>query len=399
MDEATIRSFSAGLSQKGVRNHNERLLLSLLQRHGDLPGSDLARLAGLSPPTVSAILRRLEHDGLLARGKPVRGKVGKPSLPMRIVPDGAFSLGLKIGRRSANLLLLDITGGIRQQMHLTYAHPVPEQVFDFLRDGVARILGTLTPAQAARICGIGVAAPFEMWNWPESREESVTGFQAWKDIDMAGAVRRITDLPVLVMNDATAACQAEQVYGRGKEFRDYAYFFVGAFVGGGIVLNHSVFEGRQGNAGALGSMRTVGPQGDSRQLIDTASIHLLEKRLREVDLDPAVLWRRPQDWSGLERYVEPWLGQAAQELARASLSVCSVIDFEAILIDGSFPPDIRAELVDRVRRYIVNQDTRGLIRPLIESGTIGANARAIGAASSPIFAQYLLNTNAGLAVA
>ena len=399
MDEATIRSFSAGLSQKGVRNHNERLLLSLLQRHGDLPGSDLARLAGLSPPTVSAILRRLEHDGLLSRGKPVRGKVGKPSLPMRIVPDGAFSLGLKIGRRSANLLLLDITGGIRQQMHLTYAHPVPEQVFDFLRDGVARILGTLTPAQAARICGIGVAAPFEMWNWPESREESVTGFQAWKDIDMAGAVRRITDLPVLVMNDATAACQAEQVYGRGKEFRDYAYFFVGAFVGGGIVLNHSVFEGRQGNAGALGSMRTVGPQGDSRQLIDTASIHLLEKRLREVDLDPAVLWRRPQDWSGLERYVEPWLGQAAQELARASLSVCSVIDFEAILIDGSFPPDIRAELVDRVRRYIVNQDTRGLIRPLIESGTIGANARAIGAASSPIFAQYLLNTNSGLAVA
>lgn len=399
MDEATIRSFSAGLSQKGVRNHNERLLLSLLQRHGDLPGSDLARLAGLSPPTVSAILRRLEQDGLLARGEPMRGKVGKPSLPMRILPDGAVSLGLKIGRRSANLLLLDITGGIRQQMHLTYAHPVPEQVFDFLRDGVARILGTLTSAQAARICGIGVAAPFEMWNWPESREESVTGFQAWKDIDIAGTVRRITDLPVLVMNDATAACQAEQVYGRGKEFRDYAYFFVGAFVGGGIVLNHSVFEGRQGNAGALGSMRTVGPQGDSRQLIDTASIHLLEKRLREVDLDPAVLWRRPQDWSGLERYVDPWLGQAAQELARASLSVCSVIDFEAILIDGSFPPDIRAELVDRVRRYIVNQDTRGLIRPLIESGTIGANARAIGAASSPIFAQYLLNTNSGLAVA
>ena len=399
MDEATIRSFSAGLSQKGVRNHNERLLLSLLQRHGDLPGSDLARLAGLSPPTVSAILRRLEQDGLLARGEPVRGKVGKPSLPMRIVPNGAFSLGLKIGRRSANLLLLDITGGIRQQMHLTYAHPVPEQVFDFLRDGVARILATLDPEQAARICGVGVAAPFEMWNWPESREEGVTGFQAWKDIDMAGEVRRITDLPVLVMNDATAACQAEQVYGRGKEFRDYAYFFVGAFVGGGIVLNHSVFEGRQGNAGALGSMRTVGPQGDSRQLVDTASIHLLEKRLREVDLDPAVLWRRPQDWSGLERYVDPWLGQAAQELARASLSVCSVIDFEAILIDGSFPPDIRTELVDRVRRYIVNQDTRGLIRPLIESGTVGANARAIGAASSPIFAQYLLNTNSGLAVA
>lgn len=399
MEEATVRTFSAGLSQKGVRNHNERLLLSLLQRHGDLPGSDLARMAGLSPPTVSAILKRLEHDGLLVRGEPLRGKVGKPSLPMRIAPDGAFSLGLKIGRRSADLLLLDITGGIRQQMHLTYAHPVPDQVFAFLRDGFAQIVAELEPAQAARICGVGIAAPFEMWNWSDIKDDTIADFQSWKNIDMADEVRAITHLPTLLMNDATAACQAEQVYGRGKEFRDYAYFFVGAFVGGGIVLNHSVFEGRQGNAGALGSLRTVGPMGESKQLVDMASIHLLESRLREVDLDPAILWKTPQDWNGISRYVEPWLGQTAQELARASLSVCSVIDFEAILIDGSFPPDIRNELVDRVRRYIVNQDTRGLIPPVIESGSIGANARAIGAASAPMFSQFLLNTNAGMAVA
>jgi hypothetical protein len=52
MDNRLVRSISTGLSQKGVRDHNERLLLSLVQRHGALPGSDLARLAGLSAPTV-----------------------------------------------------------------------------------------------------------------------------------------------------------------------------------------------------------------------------------------------------------------------------------------------------------------------------------------------------------
>ena len=118
----------------------------------------------------------------------------------------------------------------------------------------------------------------------------------------------------------------------------------------------------------------------------------------EAGLDPKLLRQQPEDWSSLSRHVEPWIGETAQELAKAALSVCSVIDIEAILIDGTFPADVRNKLVDRVRRYIANQDKRGLIEPSIEPGSIGGNAPAIGAASSPVFRQFLLNTNAGLAV-
>ncbi|MFQ1701454.1 ROK family protein [Loktanella agnita] len=396
MDDGIVRSISTGLSQKGVRNHNERLLLSLLQRHGELPGSDLARLAGLSPPTVSAILKRLESDHLLIRGAPTRGRVGKPSVPMRLAPDGVLSIGLKIGRRSADLVLMEFTGNVRAQYQVTYAAPDPQNVFGFLADGISAFLTTLSAEEAARICGIGIAAPFEMWNWRDASDEAAKTFMRWKDVDVRAEAGRFSTLPISVMNDATAACRAEHVYGRGKAFRDYAYFFVGAFVGGGVVLNHSVFEGRQGNAGALGSLPSIGPHGESKQLIDTASIHLLETRLREVDLDPALIWENPQDWTAIRRYVDPWLGETAQELAKASLSVCSVIDFEAILIDGAFPPDIRTALVERVQRYLVTQDKRGLTPPHIAAGTIGGNARAIGAACGPIFSQYLLDTNTGL---
>ena len=206
-------------------------------------------------------------------------------------------------------------------------------------------------------------------------------------------VGKFTALPVSVVNDATAGCQAEHIYGRGKEFRDYAYFFIGAFVGGGIVLNHSVYQGHQGNAGALGSLRSFGPQGESQQLIDTASIHLLEARLAENGHDPAKLWEQPQDWARFAKFVEPWIGRTAQELARASLSVCAVIDFEAILIDGAFPEAVKVELVERTRRYLVNQDMRGLIAPRVEAGTVGFNARAIGAATTPLFERYFMNSS------
>lgn len=399
METANVTSFSTGLSQKGVRNHNERLLLTLLQRQGDLPGSDLAKLSGLSPPTVSAILKRLENDGLLLKGEPLRGKVGKPSVPMILSPDGVLSYGLKIGRRSAELLLMDITGAVRDQRQLDYASPHPKAVFEFLEFCLTDIPRGLKPDEVSRICGIGVAAPFEMWSWQAGITDKSRSFPVWHDVSITDEIHRFCNLPISLMNDATAACQAEQVFGRGKEFRDYAYFFVGAYVGGGIVLNHSVYEGRSGNAGALGSMPSVSQIGESMQLVDTASIHLLEKRLEVADLDPAIIWKKPQDWKALSRVVDPWLGQTAQELAKASLSTCSVIDFEAIIIDGAFPSEIRAELVERVHRYIINQDLRGLIPPRIEAGSVGGNARSIGAASRPIFSQFLLNTNAGLAVA
>lgn len=396
MDQSVVRSLSAGVNQSGVRNHNERLLLTILQRSGQLSGIDLARAAGLSPQTVSVILRKLESDGLLSRGVPVRGKVGKPSVPMALAADGVLSLGLKIGRRSADLLLVDFVGEIRHQMQITYPYPLPKTVFDFLRDGIARLRADMKPEAFARLCGIGVAAPFEIWHWAELVGAPAEEFQRWSNIDLVAEVGKHTDLPVSLVNDATAGCWAEHVYGRGKEFRDYAYFFVGAFVGGGIVLNNSVYEGHQGNAGALGSLRSIGPDGASRQLIDTASIHLLESRLTEAGLQASALWSQPQDWSAFAAQVDPWVAQTAIELAKASLSTCAVIDFEAIIVDGAVPPPVRSDLVRQIRAEVERQDTRGLKVPRIEEGIVGENARAIGAASGPIFQQFLLNTNTGV---
>ena len=396
MDGDTTTRRRGGVNQSGLRDHNERLILSVLQRHKSVPAAELARRTGLSKPTVSTILRTLEDDGLVRRGNPVRGKVGKPSIPIELDPNGAFSIGLKIGRRSADLLLLDFEGTVRGQLHTNYDYPMPDAVFGFLEAGLTNLLGNLPTDQQKRVCGIGIGTPFELWKWHDLSGMAAEKFLSWKDVGFAQEVARFSNLPVYVVNDATAACHAEHLYGRGKEYRDFAYFYIGSFIGGGIALNGTVFEGNQGNAGALGSMRTTGPLGESQQLIDTASLHLLEARLIEADIDPNLMWQKPQDWSRLSRYVDPWIGETAQELAKATLSICSVIDFEAILVDGAFPPEIREELVERIRRYLVNQDKRGLIAPSVEIGTVGENARAIGAASGPIFAEYLLNTNAGL---
>ncbi len=82
-----------GTNQSGMRAHNERLVLSLVRSHGALAKSDIARITGLSAQTVSVIMRELEQDGLLARGEPVRGRVGQPSVPMHLAADGRSFTG------------------------------------------------------------------------------------------------------------------------------------------------------------------------------------------------------------------------------------------------------------------------------------------------------------------
>jgi hypothetical protein len=116
------RAASRGTNQTGVRLYNERLVLSLIRRHGDLPKADIARMTGLSPQTISIITNALEADGLLLRGKPLRGKVGQPLVPYSLNPEGALSFGLKIGRRSVDLYLWSCTEALqfgRRKVRLT----------------------------------------------------------------------------------------------------------------------------------------------------------------------------------------------------------------------------------------------------------------------------------------
>ena len=93
---------------------------------------------------------------------------------------------------------------------------------------------------------------------------------------------------------------------------DFIYFYIGAFVGGGLVLSGGLFAGRTGNAAALGSMPVPDGAGGTAQLIDRASLVVLERRLREAGLPLDALYDPAADWQGF--------GAASRRLARDRLA-------------------------------------------------------------------------------
>lgn len=379
----------AGTTLSRVRDHNERAILTLLRERGGVAGAEIARALGVSAQTASVILRALEEQRLVIRDAPVKGKVGKPQIPFRLNPDGAFSLGLRIGRRSGDLLLIDLVGAVRAETSLPYPYPTPGGVEDFVAEA-APGLYEAAGVQAAEVEGLGIAAPFELWNWLDALGAPKAEAERWRDYDIAAGLGRVSGQDVHLANDVNMACNAESLFGTGQALKDFAYFYIGSFVGGGLVLNGQVFHGGRGNAGAFGSIPVAGSGMSARQLIHSASLYTLEHRIAGHLEKPVNLRAEPHLFETQDRLSKAWQLEAAKALAQAVSAVVAVLDIEDIVLDGAFPAPVRDALIADLRAALDNVDQQGLNAFRLTPGQLGHRAGARGAAYEPLMRSYFL---------
>lgn len=390
-EHGSVGGVGRGTNQSAMRASNERLVLSLIRRAGPMSKAEIARMTGLSAQTVSVIMRALEQDGLLTRGAPVRGKVGQPSVPMGLNRDGAFFLGLKVGRRAAELVLIDFLGAVKFHRRQAHRIPTPDNVVQFAQQVSGDFLDKLPKAQRSRVAGLGIALPFRLWDWAETTDVDDNGLAAWRTRDIAAEIGASLDVPTYLCNDASAACGAELVFGDQNKPRDFLYFYIGDFVGGGLVLDNALYTGKSGNAAALGSIPVTTGNGTACQLVDLASLVALEAELANLGKDTSTLWDRPDHWHLPQGVLGAWLDQAASGLAQAIVSSTCLVDFATVLIDGAMPPDLRAELVRRTTATLHTLTVPGISFPEIRQGTIGYRAKTLGAASLPLSDRFLVD--------
>jgi predicted NBD/HSP70 family sugar kinase len=378
-----------GSNQVGMRQFNERVVLQALRLHGSLPKADLARLTGLSAQTIGLITARLEEDQLIVKQSRVRGRIGQPSVPLALNPDGAFAIGIKVGRRGCEWLLIDFTARVRAQHTMPYAFPEPGDLLPAVAKQIERLRAGLG-ALAGRTAGVGLAAPFQLGGWHRTLGLSAAQSDAWYDMDLTAEVQARTELPVSFARDTAAACVAELVVGRGHDLKSFLYIFVDTFVGGGLVIDSHLQTGVHGNAGAIASlpMQPARPKSTSRQLIDDASLWELEQAFVRAGLDPTAAYD--------ERALEPpflaatktWLARAAVGLAHAITSGTAVLDLGHVVMDGSMARGLLDALLTHTRAALDDCNWEGLWRPQLHGGRVGAQACALGGAMLPLHANF-----------
>ena len=381
-----------GSNHVGMRQYNERVVLQAIRLHGELPKADLARLTRLSTQTISLIVNKLLDERLLVKREPLRGRIGQPSVPIALNPDGAYSVGVEIGRRDMDVLLIDFVGRVRHRARTQYAFPDPDRLFDTLAPMLGQALHTLgTPAARARVSGVGIAAPLSLGGWTNLLGVSDALARRWDEVDMPQRLAGLTDLPLHFIKDTAAACVAELVAGEGRTRRSFLYLFVDTFIGGGLVLDSHLRAGLHGNAGAVGSLplALAGSRGKAPpQLLSVASLLNLEQRWQAAGLDIGAVADERALQPPWRAHTERWLAEAATAMALAVNSAACLLDLECAIVDGSFSRALQAALQAALERAMDRYDWEGVTRPTVLPGTIGSDARALGGALLPLYANF-----------
>ena len=402
--ESTHRLQPRGSSQGGLRQYNERVVLQAIRLHGALPGAEIARLTHLTAQTVSMITKRLLDDGLLVKGEPLRGRVGQPSVPLSLNADGAFAIGIKIGRRSIDVLLVDFTGAVRRRWSRDYRYPDPTLLLAEIGARLDELRASLSAEHVARVQGIGIAAPFSLGGWQTLLDMPPEVAARWPGTDLRAEVAALAgELPVTLLKDTAAACLAELVAGRGRSIKTFLYVFVDTFIGGGLVLDSQLRGGLHGNAGAIGSLplalaahrlangRPVPASAGlpaPPQLLSVASLLNLELLYDGAGLDIGAVADARALQAPWRTHTEAWLQEAAAAVALAVNSAACLLDLECVILDGSFSRDLQAALQQALDAAMDHYSWEGVTRPALLAGTIGPDARALGGALLPLHASY-----------
>jgi predicted NBD/HSP70 family sugar kinase len=389
-------SVARGSNQGRLRAHNERVVLHTLRVKGPMARAELARQSGLTPQTIGLIVKRLEDEELICQHKPVRGRVGQPSIPIGLNPDGALAIGIKLGRRSTDILLVDFSARVLDRCTIEYPYPQVDKLPQAIHARLAQMQLTLG-ARSGRVAGVGLAAPFMLGGWHRMLGLSAHDADHWNRIDLQAAIQAGSPWPVSFAKDTTAACIAELSFGAGQSIKNFLYLFIDTFVGGALVLNGQMHSGIHGNAGAVASLpratlsntKISNPLDASPgQLLQQASLWDLEQLFSKQGLDMTAAYDERALAQPFSVLTSQWIESAADALAHCVISGVAITDVDHVVIDGSLAAPALAKLLVATEKALGQYSWEGLWRPALLKGQVGSDARALGGALLPLHEQF-----------
>lgn len=239
-----------------IRSMNEQLLLEHIRLSGPCSRADLARVSGLSKPTVSLALANLERAGLVRLAGQRTGVPGRSALLYEVRPEAGFVLGLDIGMRFLRGAVADLVGVVRARAsHAVSADggaaSARERVAELVRltDDLCAAAGINRSAVIQTVVGSpGVY---------DRERDTITltgGLPGWDQPEALAELRTAFGPTLTLENDVDAAALAERALGHGRDSDDFAFVHVGTGIGLGLVIGGRLHRGRHGVAGEIAFM-------------------------------------------------------------------------------------------------------------------------------------------------
>ncbi|UYK40492.1 ROK family transcriptional regulator [Microbacterium terricola] len=322
-------------SQSSLREANRARLIESLKRHGRLTQIELAGNTGLSPATVSNIVKELTASGILHTSFTSRS--GRRATLVSLARQVGLVAGVHFSSRQLRIAIADATRTIVSQTTLPLA---PGHRHDAELDRLAILLGDMTESLGGTVhdllsVGVGLPAPID----PRTGMVSTPGLlPGWEGVDVAESLSARIGRPVFVDSEANLGGLAEAREGSGRAASSSVYIRVGHTISAGLIVDGDLFRGVSGKTGQIGHV-TIDENGPICRCSNRGCLEMYAA-------GPALLALFPES-EGMQRLgdlltaAESGVGSAQRVIADAgrhigiaAASLCNLFDPELIIVGG-----------------------------------------------------------------
>jgi len=339
-------------SPRLLREINDRVVLNLLLDHGPMTRGGIGEATGLSKPTVSSLLARLEERGLVTTTGVVAGGPGPNARIYAVDPGAGHVIGVHVEQGGSVAALANLTG----EVIATHTVDVPVRRTSSPRSELREVVdGVLSTAGLDRsaVHRILIATPGVI--------DPVTGIlrharhlHGWESPGLADRLSADLGTAVRHGNDVNLAAVAEGQHGAARGRTDYALLWLDRGVGLGLVLDGRLRAGAHGGAGEIGYLPVPGvprPRVDRggagayQQLVGGQGLRTMARRHGIRGAEPArlVAAARSAGDGG-----QAFLDELAEGIAHGAAGVTTIIDPGLLVLGGPVALAGGAVLLDKV---------------------------------------------------
>jgi predicted NBD/HSP70 family sugar kinase len=239
--------YSAG-PQSLLRSINARAVLELIDKQSPISRTDVARLTGLSKPTVSVTLAALVDVGVVHEVGHVTGRKGPAAVLYAIIPTTSWGIGVDLGHDRVRVAIADLNGVTRARKEAGIRRDpeaLVQQVLQMCQEAAAEV-GTALGESTHVVVGLPAVVG------PDGRQLSYAGGLPGAGVGLGEALAATLPTPLVLENDVNLAALSEHTQGHGVDVDDFVLVSLGVGLGVGLVVGGRVIRGASGAAGEVG---------------------------------------------------------------------------------------------------------------------------------------------------
>jgi predicted NBD/HSP70 family sugar kinase len=359
-----------------IRAMNEQLLLEHIRQRGPCSRAELARVSGLSKPTVSLALGNVERAGLVRIAGQRTGVPGRTAQLYELAPDAGLVLGLDIGHDYVRGALAGLTGEIKAKSELrARATSVRGRIEELATLADSLCVAAAVPRDAVTQTVIGSPGVYD----PRRDAMKLTGggLPGWDKPAALAGLREAFGPSLVMENDVAAAALAEQAHGHGRNVDHFAFAHFGTGIRVGLVIGGQLLRGAHGVAGEIAFLPLSGDVDIDEHEVrkrgefeSAAAASAVVRGARKAGLRGALSARRVFEAAAAgDKRAVAVVAEEARLAAKAICVVVTVVDPELVVLGGGigrapgFADLVCAEL-----------DQMAPVRPQLLVSALGTNA-------------------------